>query len=168
MRDRVAELHATGASRNAIARELGIGAATVTAIAQDLGISFDRAAAAQATKARVRDAARRRADLMHRFYDQADAVMNRLDLPSHDLAQPSAGDLVRWTARYLPAQDVKALVQAAGAAVDRAVRLEQVDARDGADDVASMLGRMGDALIAAARLDPAAEEVPAAEEGDHA
>ena len=35
---------------------------------------------------------------------------------------------MKWTAKYLPAQDVRALIQASGAAAEKAVKLEQVDA----------------------------------------
>lgn len=128
IRARVAELHAQGLTRNAIARDLGIAQSTVTLIAGDLGLSFDRARTAEATRAKVADARQARAELVLRFYGQAHAALDRLDRTEHDRAEVSAGQLVQWTAADLPAQDIKALVQAAGSAADRAVRLEQVDA----------------------------------------
>ncbi|MFY7069598.1 hypothetical protein ACOQFV_27385 [Nocardiopsis changdeensis] len=125
---RVKELHAAGKSRNEIHRELGIPQESVSTIAKDAGLSFDRRRTAAATRAKVEDARAARTELILRLYAQAHNALDRLDLPEHDLAQPSAGQLVKWTAKYLPAQDVRALVQAAGAAAREAVKLEAVDA----------------------------------------
>ncbi|MUL39617.1 helix-turn-helix domain-containing protein [Streptomonospora sp. PA3] len=154
LRDRVRQLHAGGHSRNAIARQVGASQSTVSLIAQDLGLTFDRDRTAEATEAARADHAARRRAIIAGLYDQAEAQLARLNLDEHELSQPSAGQLITWTAKHLPAQDVKALIQSIGTATDKAVRLEQVDASDGADDVASMLGRIGDALLGAAdRLD---------------
>ncbi|GAA1455438.1 hypothetical protein [Nocardiopsis tropica] len=125
---RVRELHAEGLSRNEIARRLKIPQESVSNIAKDAELSFDRSRTAAATRAKVDDARASRVELILRLYYQAHAALDRLDLPSHDLAQPSAGQLVKWSAKYLPAQDVRALIQASGAAAREAVKLEAVDA----------------------------------------
>ncbi|WP_344161664.1 hypothetical protein [Nocardiopsis rhodophaea] len=142
IRKRVRKLHAQGASRNAIARDVGVAKATVSAIAQDLGLSFDRSGTRAATEAAQVDHAARRARLVTRFYDQAERIMDRLDRDEHELADVSAGKLIRYTVRDLPPHDVKALVHSAGHATDKAIRLEAVDAHDGAEEAASMLARL--------------------------
>jgi DNA invertase Pin-like site-specific DNA recombinase len=125
---RVKELHAQGLSRNAIHRELGIPQESVSNIARDAGLSFDRARTRAATQAKVDDARKARVEIIHRLYGQAIAGLDRLDLPEHHLKEASAGKVVAYTADYLPAQDVKALITAIGTAAEKAVRLEQVDA----------------------------------------
>lgn len=58
LRARVLELVAEGKGRNEIAREVGLGAATITAIAPEG--SFDRSASAKAVRARQVDMAEQR------------------------------------------------------------------------------------------------------------
>lgn len=61
---RVAELHAQGLSRNAIGKELGRSGRTISRIAAELGLSFERTGAtAAATEAKKADGANRRAHL---------------------------------------------------------------------------------------------------------
>lgn len=62
-RRRVAELHAQGLSRNEIARQIGRSQATVSKLATELGLTFDRARTREATRAKVTDAKARRAAL---------------------------------------------------------------------------------------------------------
>src|SRR5687767_5032223 len=62
-RQRIAELHARGMTRNEIARELGRSGKTVSKLAVELGLTFDRAATAIATQAKHLDARARRAGL---------------------------------------------------------------------------------------------------------
>ncbi|MEU5945125.1 helix-turn-helix domain-containing protein [Micromonospora sp. NPDC047465] len=75
-REQVAELHAKGKGRNAISRETGIHQKRVSAIAAELGLSFQRGGArtAAATEARKADAATRRA----RIEEQALAAAEKL------------------------------------------------------------------------------------------
>ncbi|TGB14410.1 helix-turn-helix domain-containing protein [Streptomyces sp. MZ04] len=71
-REAVRRLHSEGKSRNAIARQLGRGAATVSKIAAELGLAFSGAArAAAATEARRADAAARREQLADEALDGA-------------------------------------------------------------------------------------------------
>lgn len=125
---RVRELHAAGLSRNAIARDLGIPQESVSNIAKDQGLSFDRARTRAATQAKVDDARAARTEIILRLYGQSLAQLDRLDLPEHHIKEASAGKVVSYTARYLPAQDVKSLVTAIGTAAEKAVRLAAVDA----------------------------------------
>lgn len=158
-RARVRELHEQGYARNAIARDLGRGVATITRIADELDLPFDRAATAEATAAAVEDNRAKRTRLVARYYEQANKQLDRLDRTEHERAEVSAGQLVRFTVPELPAQDAKALLQAAGTATDKAVRLEQVDATDGAEDMARGVGGLGDLFRAAAdHLDAPADD----------
>lgn len=70
-RQRVAELHAQGMSRNDIARQIKRSPSTVTKLARELGLAFDRAATRAATAAKVADAKARRADLALKLLDLA-------------------------------------------------------------------------------------------------
>ena len=56
-------LHSRGLSRNAIAAELGRSPATVTKLARDAGVTFDRSATAAATAAKQADNRALRAEL---------------------------------------------------------------------------------------------------------
>lgn len=142
----------SGGSCRGIARAHDVSDATVRKVASDNGITdaFSREQTAHATRARVADNAARRSVIVSRLYEHASYQLDRLDRTEHERSEVSAGKLVQWTADDLPPQDVRALIQAAGHATQHAVRLEQVDHTDGADDVASMLGKLGDALQTAA------------------
>ncbi len=59
---RIGELHAAGASRNDIAKDLGRSGDTITRYCRKHGLAFDRAGVAAATAAKAKDAAARRAD----------------------------------------------------------------------------------------------------------
>lgn len=129
-RARIKDLHSQGLARNEIARELKCGAATVTKVCKEEGLSFDRAPTKAATEAKVADNRARRASAIARFYDQTDKVFDRLDRKSHQLKEVSAGKLVEYESEDLPAQDLRALLQAANTAITSAVKLEQVDVDD--------------------------------------
>jgi transposase-like protein len=87
-RQRVAELHAEGKGRNAIAREIGRSAGTVSSVAAQLGISFDRSAAKKATDARLAYAEERRLEIIGKGFDKADAMLEGIQ---------DAADLQKWT-----------------------------------------------------------------------
>ncbi|ASO21557.1 hypothetical protein FHR81_003200 [Actinoalloteichus hoggarensis] len=111
-RDRVAAPHAAGRARAAIARALGRSPSTVGKIASAARLSWDRTATASAIAAKQIDNMARRATIVGRLYDQAAAQLDRLNRSTHGLAIPSAGALAEWTARDLPARDVRALLSA--------------------------------------------------------
>lgn len=62
-RDQIADAIRAGKSRNEIARAFDRSAGTVTKIAKDRGLEFDRSLTADATRARQADAARLRAEI---------------------------------------------------------------------------------------------------------
>lgn len=64
VRSRIIDLALSGMARNAIAREVGVGAGTVSRVAKERGLSFDRATTtAKATAAKAADSATLRAEL---------------------------------------------------------------------------------------------------------
>ncbi|TYK47166.1 helix-turn-helix domain-containing protein [Actinomadura decatromicini] len=108
-RRRVAELHAQGLNRNQIAREIGRAQSTVSKIAAELGLTFDRARTAEATRAKVADAKERRADLANLALDDAHAMRARA------LASDTGRDARDYAAAY-------------GVFIDRHLRLIEADA----------------------------------------
>lgn len=108
-RDQVRQLHAQGKNRNAIAREIGRAQSTVSKIARELGLTFDRSRTAKATEAKVADAKERRAELATLALDDAHAMRARA------LAADTGRDARDYAAAY-------------GVFVDRHLRLIEVDA----------------------------------------
>jgi hypothetical protein len=145
-RDQVRELHAQGLTRNAIATEIGRSAATVTKIAGQLGLSFDRAVTQAATAAKVADARLRRRGIIERLYAQAEKQLERLECGQHKMAEVSMGSVVHYTVDEPPAADVHRLMGAINAAATGAVKLEQVDADSGATDARSMVSALAAGL----------------------
>ncbi|TDD77725.1 helix-turn-helix domain-containing protein [Actinomadura rubrisoli] len=108
-RRRVAELHAQGKSRNAIAKAIGRAQSTVTKIAADLDLSFDRSRTEAATEARQTDAKARRVQLADLALDDAHAMRRRA------LDSDTGRDARDYAAAY-------------GVFIDRHLRLSEVDA----------------------------------------
>jgi len=108
-RERVRALHAQGLNCREIADEIGRARSTVSVIARDLGLSFDRAQTQQATAARQVDARARRAELANLALDDAHEMRRRA------LASDTGRDARDYAAAY-------------GVFVDRHLRLVEVDA----------------------------------------
>jgi transposase len=142
-RRRVAELHAQGLSRNAIARETGRSQATVSKLAKELGLGFDRTRTAEATRVKVIDAKARRAELAALLLEDAHRLRVQLWEPcvlvkiggkdnvatEHPLARPLFEDQLK-------------IVQASSLAAERHARLVELDRDDGNTEVASLLGSL--------------------------
>ncbi|MFY1658565.1 helix-turn-helix domain-containing protein [Micromonospora sp. WMMD1274] len=79
-RELVTQLHADGKGRNAISRETGIHQKRVSAIAAELGLSFQRGGArtAAATEARKADAATRRAAIEEQALAAAEKLLDQM------------------------------------------------------------------------------------------
>ncbi|WP_433465717.1 helix-turn-helix domain-containing protein [Spirillospora sp. CA-128828] len=157
-RDRIAQLHAEGKTRNDIARELGRSQSTITKVARELGLTFDRTATAAATKAKQLDAKARRAQLKLDLLDDAERLRLRLWEPTTVvLSTPKGPAEVRLP--LPPARDARDIMGAVQAAVRSHVDLDRLDVSDGADNAKSMLGQLGEALqIAADQLGQADPE----------
>ncbi|SCL43426.1 hypothetical protein GA0074692_6877 [Micromonospora pallida] len=83
--DRVKELHAQKLSRNAIAKEMGRSGKTISRIADELGLTFDRERTKVATQAKKDDAAARRAKLQVDALAGAQKLMGQMFLQGQDL-----------------------------------------------------------------------------------
>ncbi|MEV4053020.1 helix-turn-helix domain-containing protein [Amycolatopsis sp. NPDC049688] len=148
---RVRDLHAAGESRNAIAEAIGRSGATVSKIAAELGLSFDREAVKAATEAKVADARARRAALMLDLLDDAARLRAQLWTP-HTYVDHGGKDFVRevWTQPEPTAQDKLKLMQATATAANTSMKLEEHDTGSGGVDGAkSMLGALAAGLQAA-------------------
>lgn len=79
-RELVAQLHAEGKGRNQISRETGIHQKRVSAIAAELGLSFQRGGTrtAVATEARKADAATRRAEIEEKALAAANKLLDQM------------------------------------------------------------------------------------------
>lgn len=82
-REQVRQLHAEGLGRNQIVRETGIHAKRVSAIAAEMGLSFQRAGTvAVATEARKADAATRRARIEDAALAAAEKLLGQMFSPT--------------------------------------------------------------------------------------
>lgn len=147
-RRRVAELHAQGLSRNAIARETGRSGRTVSRIAAALGLTFERGPqVAAATEARKVDAKARRATLALDLLADAARLREQLWQPckvynfggrdntynERELQQPTFTDKLK-------------IVQAATTAVGKAIDIDRYDSGAGLGEVVSLLDRLATGL----------------------
>ena len=127
-RERVRELHAQGLTRNAIAREIGRAASTVSKIAREIGLTFDRSRTAEATRAKVADAKDRRAQLTLDLLADAERLRAQMWEPctihnfggkdntynSHDVDEP-------------PFRDKRDIAHTVSLLLDKHIRLTAVD-----------------------------------------
>ena len=146
-RRRVAELHAAGLSRNAISREISRSMATVTKIAQELGLSFDRARTAEATRVKQIDAKARRAELAALLLEDAHRLRAQLWEPC--TVYNFGGKDNTFAAAQAPEpspRDKREIMAAVGLASERHERLVTMDADHGVQDGRDMLTGIAEAL----------------------
>ena len=131
-RDRVRELHAQGLSRNEIARQIQRSGKTVSRLAAEQGLTFERGPeVAAATEARKVDAKARRAALALKLIDDAERLREQLFAPT--LVYNFGGRDNIFEQAMIPkpsARDQQALMNAIGAAIDRSVKLDAYDRAD--------------------------------------
>lgn len=155
-RRRVAELHARGMSRNAIARELGRSPRTVSVIAAEAGLSFSREATEDATRARMADLAELRAQLAHEL--TVDALRLTAQMWQPTTVYAFGGRENTYAEKLLPeapAADKRALMAAATAAAAESRRLVPPEGDGSPDEVGSLLGAMMAGLQERHGTDPA-------------
>ena len=122
--DTLRELHAQGHGRNEIARRMGRSSRTISVYAAEMGLSFDRTATEEATRAR-------KADLEEKRVILADALTDDALRLSSQLWQPATvfnigGKDNTYTEEHVPeppAADKRALMAAATAAAAQSLRL---------------------------------------------
>ena len=140
-RARILQLHAEGMGRNAICRELGVSQGAVSALTRQAGVKFDRAAPAEAVEARRIDMADRRTRLEHKLLVEAERLVAELRKPTEYRQAVGGQDpqVMRWTMpQPVPADKLK-LMQAASVALDRSLKLADVNAATSVEQGKSML-----------------------------
>ncbi|MEE4598234.1 helix-turn-helix domain-containing protein [Streptomyces sp. DSM 41524] len=145
--EEVRQLHAEGLSRNEIARRLQRSGRTVSVIAQRLGLSFDRAATEEATRARMADLAERRAILAEALQDDAERLTEQMWEPAK--IYNFGGKDNTYEDRDVPeppADAKRALMATAAQAIDRSLKLvpPETDQQGLAAVDAWLRGMMGD------------------------
>lgn len=143
----IADIRAGQLSRNAIADKHQIGRSTVTKLAKQAGAdqAFDRSATAKATEAARLDAKALRAALIADLYSDAQRFRERSWAPYTQVITGGSGpELV--TTKLPPLRDQQAGYTALAICLDKALKLEQVDADGGAEAGRTMVGELRDAL----------------------
>ncbi|MEV4966666.1 helix-turn-helix domain-containing protein [Streptomyces sp. NPDC024062] len=157
--------HAADMSRNDIARKIKRSPSTVSKIAAELGLSFDRAAeVATATAVRKADLDSRRTELAHRLHDVAERELGKMTQPQlyfewggkdHTYAQKTQPEPT-------PA-DRRTMMATAGAALDRSLKLvpQKTDpGEQGRSVVGELMAGLARDYVARHGGMPAAEEEP--------
>lgn len=162
-KERVKELHAQGMSRNDIARQLGRSGRTISRIAVELGLTFERAGAtAAATAAKVADGQARRAQL------QLDALEGAQKLYAQMFAPCKAFNFGGKENTYNDTQlneptfvDKRNIAVAMQALANTALRLAEYDKGNDLGDAKSMLGTLAAGLgLAYQQLQAGESEAP--------
>jgi hypothetical protein len=134
-----------GTSRTAIARRR-----------KHLDITSDRTTTAAANEARRVDAAARRTELQHLLLEDAEKLRARLWKPYEYIDHGGKDYLeVRWTQNEPSPTDQLKLMQAAGIAVDRSLKISDHDSDTGTIEAVSMLGDIAKLITDAAATMPA-------------
>lgn len=153
-REQVRTLHAQDKSRNEIARIIKRSPSTVSKIAAsfDPPLEFNRAAeVAVATEVRRADLAARRSALALALQDDAEQLRAQLFAPC--TVGEFAGREGDWHTANLDRPrfgDQRQIIGAVQTAVSTSLRLAPAEGGEGAEQVRSMLGALGEALQAAA------------------
>jgi hypothetical protein len=148
----VEDLHGKGLGRNVIARRVGIAAASVTKICTDLGLTFDREHTRQAVAARKADAAALRSELELTLLEDAQKLRGQL-WQKHTYIDHGGKEFTRveWTQDEPSPGDKHRLMQAAANAIDRSIRLSELDKDDEVEEAKAMLVDLFEALGVAFR-----------------
>lgn len=141
VRAQVLELAREGVGRNEIVRRLGISAGSVTAITKPAGTDFGKPHLETATKARQRELADRRTRLELKLLTEAEKLVGEIRRPL-DYRQAVGGQdpqVMRWqTAEPMPVDKLK-LMQAAAVALDKSLKLADVNSGQTIEQGKSML-----------------------------
>ena len=142
-RKRVCKLIRDGKGRNEIAREVGVALGTVTKIANDAGLSFDRTATAAATVARQADLAAMRYTTAIELHEMGDKLLSQVFQP-HKVWAFGGKDNTYAEEHHPepPPAEKKSLVQAAATAFDRSLKMAPPSTAAGTEDAKSMLGKL--------------------------
>ncbi|MFD2839343.1 helix-turn-helix domain-containing protein [Populibacterium corticicola] len=136
----LATLHAENLGVRAIAERMGFGRTTISTNAKRLGLTFDRRQTRAATAAIQADAKAKRAALELKLLEDAERLRSQLWQP-HTYIDHGGKDYVKvtWTQEEPSPSDKLKLMQAASAALDRSIKITQLDSDNGAAGAISML-----------------------------
>ena len=154
-RKKVKTLHAEGLSRNDIARRMKRSPSTVSKLAADQGLTFERGPeVVAATEARRIDLAARRVTLAEQLHEDAEKLRAQLWQPTTH--GEFAGKEGHWQTADLPRPrftDQRQIMGATATAITQSLRLQPAEGGADAGHVRSMLGTLGEVLVAAAADD---------------
>ncbi|UJV43818.1 helix-turn-helix domain-containing protein [Streptomyces sp. AMCC400023] len=149
-RAEIVRLHAQGLGRNEIARQVGRAQRTVSLICAEEGLVFDTSMTEDATRARVAQLAALRADTAVDLHLDAMKLTQQMWEPAVVFNFGGKDNTYRDKAvDEPPALDKKALMTAAGIALEKSLKLVPPADEGGADDARSMLGQLMVGLKAA-------------------
>ncbi|MFE6764366.1 helix-turn-helix domain-containing protein [Streptomyces sp. NPDC057689] len=161
-RDDVRRLHAEGKSRNAIARAIGRSGSTVSKIAGSFEppLIFTRGPeVVAATDARRVDLAARRAQFAEKLHESAEKLHEQLFAPC--TVGAFGGKDNEWSQVDLDRpqfSDQRQILAGVSIAVDKSLKLAPAEGGQGAEDVRSMLGTLGEVLADAFADDEGADD----------
>jgi hypothetical protein len=128
-REEIRRLHGEGLGRNEIARQLGRSGRTISVHAADMGLVFDNAEMTEtATRNRRAQLAARRMDLAEDLQTDAERLTEQMWQPSKVFNIGGKDNI--YTAEDVPeppADAKRALMGAAGMAIDRSLKLVPVE-----------------------------------------
>lgn len=136
----LATLHAENLGVRAIAERMGFGRNTISTRAKRLGLTFDRRQTKAATAAVQADAKAKRAALELKLLDDAEKLRSQMWEPATYIDHGGKDFIqVTWTQDEPTSSDKLKLMQAASAALDRSIKISQLDSDNGAAGAISML-----------------------------
>jgi transposase-like protein len=144
---RLLELHAAGQSLHSIAKQLGRSKETISRKATAAGLTWDRTRTAAAAQAVTIDNKARRAALESKLLAKADDLINAIDSPF--LAFSFGGKDNTYNEHHLdrpPTSDIRNLMQSAGIAIDRSLKLADHDSGAAGAAVIGLLQQTAAAL----------------------
>lgn len=138
-RQEIVQLIEQGLARNEIARQTGRSLGTITNVANEHGLTFDRSATKTACEARVVDLAKRRADLMAALVEDAHKLRRQLWEPcvekkvvtlSGGMHGVSTWEVVEVEHEQPPFADQQRILTSVGIATDKALAIDKHDNRN--------------------------------------
>lgn len=163
----VQRLHTEGHGRNEIARQLKRSPRTISVLAAEMGLSFDRTATEEATRARTADLAEKRSILADALVDDALRLTEQLWQPA--VVFNIGGKDNEYTEQAVPeppALDKKNLMAAATAAAAQSLRLVPPAVDSGAQEARSMVGKLFQGLAEVAKQIEAEDAAGGEAEGE--
>lgn len=147
-RQAILDLHAAGRGRNDIARQLGIGFATVTAIVNAAGLTFERSAeTVAATEAKRLDARARRAIIAEQLLLDVQRLQGLMWTPGKIFNfGGKENTYAEEPVDEPPIRDKRDLMHSISMGLTAAIKLDEYDSGTGLPAALSLLERIADGL----------------------